>query len=66
MTLIFWFFFTERGALLLTKHLEQQTTERKKLSKHRKKCLANPKKYIGIVIDGMDQKKTRLPHWSRP
>jgi hypothetical protein len=52
-----------RGDLLLEKHRTQQSEERKKLGKHRKKCLSDPQKYIGIVIDGMDKKKTRLPHW---
>jgi hypothetical protein len=47
----------------LKKHLKQQTLERKKLAKHRKKYLSDLLNYIGIVIDGMDQKKTRLPHW---
>jgi hypothetical protein len=50
---------------MLAKHREQQSLEREKLAKHRKKCFSNPEKYIGIVIDGMDQKKTRLPHWPR-
>lgn len=52
--------------MMLQKHREQQSKEREKLAKHRKKCFSNPDKYIGIVIDGMDQKKTRLPHWPRP
>jgi hypothetical protein len=43
-----------RGDLLLEKHRTQQSEERKKLGKHRKKCLSDPQKYIGIVIDGMD------------
>ena len=59
-------FFTGKGDMLLQKHREQQSLERLKLAKHRKKCYANPAKYMGIVIDGMDQKKTRLPHWPRP
>ena len=50
---------------MLAKHREQQSLEREKLAKHRKKCFSHPEKYIGIVIDGMDQKKTRLPHWPR-
>ncbi len=50
---------------MLSKHREQQSLEREKLAKHRKKCFSNPEKYIGVVIDGMDQKKTRLPHWPR-
>ena len=42
----------------LQEHREQQTSERKKLYKHRKKCYDNPNKYLGLIIDGMDQKKT--------
>ena len=60
------FFFPEKGDMLLAKHRKQQSLERLKLAKHRKKCFENPEKYMGIVIDGMDQKKTRLPHWPRP
>ncbi|KAL3696719.1 hypothetical protein R1sor_010795 [Riccia sorocarpa] len=47
-------------------HREQQMQERVKLSKHRRKCLVNSSKYLGIVIDGMDQKKTAIPHWPNP
>lgn len=47
-------------------HREQQSTERQKLAKHRKKCLEKKDKYLGLVIDGMDQKKTMLPHFMRP
>jgi hypothetical protein len=49
--------YARRGDLLLEKHRTQQSEERKKLGKHRKKCLSDPQKYIGIVIDGMDKKK---------
>ena len=59
-------FFPEKGDILLAKHRKQQSLEQLKLAKHRKKCFENPEKYMGIVIDGMDQKKTRLPHWPRP
>ncbi|KAL3701108.1 hypothetical protein R1sor_019130 [Riccia sorocarpa] len=47
-------------------HREQQMQERVKLSKHRRKCLVSSSKYLGIVIDGMDQKKTAIPHWPSP
>lgn len=57
---------SEIGQEMLSKHRDQQSLEREKLAKHRKKCFSNPEKYMGIVIDGMDQKKTRLPHWPRP
>ena len=30
---------------------------------HRKKCYDDPNKYLGMIIDGMDQKKTLLPHF---
>lgn len=59
-------YFVGRGEIMLQKHRDQQSKEREKLAKHRKKCFSNPDKYLGIVIDGMDQKKTRLPHWPRP
>ena len=36
------------------------------MAKHRKKCLEKKEKYLGLVIDGMDQKKTMLPHFMRP
>ena len=49
----------------LEDHCKQQTSERKKLYKHRKKCYDNPNKYLGLIIDGMYQKKTLLPHFVR-
>ena len=55
-----------RGDMLLHLHQEQQSREQEKLAKHCKKCCVNPEKYLGMVIDGMDQKKTRLPHWPSP
>lgn len=47
-------------------HRDQQMKERTKLSKHRRKCLLLGRKYLGVVIDGMDQKKTAIPHWPSP
>lgn len=44
---------------------EQQSTERQKLAKHKKKCLEHKDDYLGLVIDGMDQKKTLVPHFLR-
>jgi hypothetical protein len=41
----------------------QQSSERKKLYKHQNKCYDAPKKYLGMIIDGMEQKKTLLPHF---
>lgn len=32
-----------------------------KLAKYQQKCYNNPKKYLEICIDGMNQKKTELP-----
>lgn len=37
--------------------------ERKKYYKHQKKAEKRPDKYMSIIIDGMDQAKTHLPHW---
>src|SRR5450759_4191058 len=50
---------------LLNEHRKTQGVERKKLAKHREKCYKRPEKYLGICIDGMDQKKTELPHFLR-
>ena len=49
----------------LQEHHAQQTSERKKLYKHRKKWYDNTNKYLGLIIAGMDQKKTLLPHFVR-
>src|SRR5450759_2676719 len=50
---------------LLNDHRRAQGVERVKLAKHREKCYKSPEKYLGICIDGMDQKKTELPHFLR-
>ena len=42
-------------------HLDKQRTQREKYYKHRKKALDDPNKYLSIIMDGMDQKKTHLP-----
>jgi hypothetical protein len=47
----------------LQEHRNQQSSERKKLYKHQKKFYDAPKNYLGLIIDGMDQKKTLLPHF---
>ena len=44
---------------------KKQTSERKKLYKNLKKCYDSPNKYLGLIIDGMEQKKTLLPHFVR-
>lgn len=36
--------------------------EREKYEKHRRKGQKNPSTYLSIIIDGMDQSKTDLPH----
>ena len=36
--------------------------ERKKYHRHREKSRADPDKYGTVIIDGMDQAKTNLPH----
>jgi len=37
-------------------------TEREKHVKHRYKAEKNPKNYLSIIIDGMDQDKTDISH----
>ena len=56
-------FFVDSIINSLQEHRNQQSNERKKLYKHRKKCYDAPHKYMGLIIDGMDQKKTLLPHF---
>ena len=46
----------------LQDHHEAQALERNKAMYHRDKSLKNPKQYMCLMIDGMDQKKTCLPH----
>lgn len=36
--------------------------EREKYAKHRCKAEKYPEKYMSIIIDGMDQEKTNIPH----
>lgn len=36
--------------------------ERKKYYNHREKARSEPQKYVSIIIDGMDQNKTNVPH----
>ena len=50
---------------LLQDHREAQSLERKKAMHHREKCLKMPEQYMCLMIDGMDQKKTCLPHMRR-
>ena len=37
--------------------------ERQKYYKHITKARRSPKSYISLIIDGMDQAKTNLPHF---
>ena len=50
---------------LLQAHREAQALERKKTMHHREKSLKKPEQYMCLMIDGMDQKKTCLPHFRR-
>ena len=36
--------------------------ERRKYYKHKWKAIGNSSKYLSLIIDGMDQSKTFLPH----
>ena len=42
-----------------------QGQERMKAMHHREKALKFPSRYMCLMIDGMDKKKTCLPHFSR-
>ena len=57
--------FPERGKILLQEHRGQQGLEQDKWEKHRKKCEKNPTASLAIIIDGMDQSKTDIPHFVR-
>ena len=50
---------------LLKEHRESQALERSKAMYHRQKALQHPGQYMRLIIDGMDQKKTCLPHFRR-
>ena len=50
---------------LLKVHRESQALERSKALCHRQKAHQSPEKYMCIIIDGMDQNKTCLPHFQR-
>ena len=53
-------FFVDSIINSLQEHRNHQSNERQKLYKHRKKCYDAPHKYMGLIIDGMDQKKNTL------
>ncbi|KAI8516631.1 hypothetical protein Bbelb_052120 [Branchiostoma belcheri] len=42
--------------------VDSTKNERTKYNKHIRKAREHPGKYMSIIIDGMDQKKTALPH----
>ena len=44
----------------LQEHHNQQSNEQQKLYKHHKKCYDSPHKYMGLISDGMDEKKNSL------
>ena len=50
---------------LLKDHCESQALERSKAMRHNQKAHQSLEKYMCIIIDGMDQKKTFLPHFQR-
>ena len=41
----------------LQEHRDKQSNEHQTLYKHLKKCYIAPHKYMGLIIDVMDQKK---------
>lgn len=50
--------------------MKQSSTERQSYYDHNQKAKegkngSSPYKYVSIIMDGMDQAKTRLPHWDR-
>ena len=50
---------------LLKEHWESQALERSKAMHYRQKGLQSLERYMCLIIDGMDQKKTCLPHFRR-
>ncbi|XP_066929842.1 uncharacterized protein [Clytia hemisphaerica] len=50
-------------SLIRKLHNEQQMGERAKYKVHQTKARNNPDRYASIIIDGMDQNKTSLPHF---
>ena len=50
---------------LLREHRDSQAFERCKAMHHRQKSLQSPERYMCMIIDGMDQKKTCLLHFLR-
>ena len=50
---------------ILKEHRDVQAQEQMKVMHHREKALKFPSRYICLMIDGMDKKKTCLPHFAR-
>ncbi|CAN0116697.1 unnamed protein product, partial [Heterosigma akashiwo] len=48
------------------RHIALTRQERAEYAKAKQKACSNPDKYMCIILDGMDQKKTRIPFFRRP
>ena len=57
---LFYMLFVDSIMKSLQEHRNQQSNERQKLYKHRKKCYDAPHKYMGLIIGGMDKKENSL------
>jgi hypothetical protein len=57
----------QRNALMHFKrnHNAKQQKQRQKYYKHRRKASSDPQRFLSIIIDGMDQKKTNIPKMGR-
>jgi hypothetical protein len=65
-SLFYNFVSAERFKTLRQIHLEKAALERKKFRKHWDKAKSgNPDKYMCVIIDGMTQNTTALPHFKR-
>ena len=51
--------------ILLKEYRESQSVEQSKALHHRQKALLSLERYMCMIMDGMDQKKTCLPHFQR-
>eukprot|EP00058_Branchiostoma_floridae_P012161 XP_002597649.1 hypothetical protein BRAFLDRAFT_77449 [Branchiostoma floridae] len=47
-------------------HILLQKLQRMKYYKHSRKARRNPSQYMSLIIDGMDQDATLLPHYAQP
>jgi hypothetical protein len=48
-----------------TQHVKDQYEERKVYYARREKAISQPETYMSIIIDGMDQSKLTMPHFTR-